>query len=184
MKLIPLILALFWVTGSLCYGQKQNREVYPEQVSINHNDAVKKFSRDFVSTMHQYQGVMDMNSMMLGINNAAYVSQVGNDNTAILYQKGNGNVGIIDMEGNGNSSELNQNGNYLLSLLKLKGNYNSLDFDQSGNRLGAMFYLEGQGLNFDAVQNESGMQLLQGGSSIPLLIRHSGGTTPIIISNH
>jgi len=185
MKNLLLTALITILAGSLALAQTQREEIYPQQASIKHNQAVKKFSRDYVTLFanssllgNLQQGIMDVNQM-------AKIGIYGNENTAYLEQNGNWNIGLINIEGNNNEASLNQQGNRLYSNLNLIGDYNKLDVLQDGTNLQNYIQLRGNNLSFNVEQTNSGLQLLQNGArSIPLRIQQTGGIIPIIIENH
>ena len=114
----------------------------------------------------------------------ARINIKGNDNTAELTQSGVNNIGVIDITGDSNFASLAQRGNGLFSAVNIDGFSNKLDMSQTGDNLQNMILIEGTGLTFDIVQDASGIELTQTGSSIPLQIQHTGSIIPIIIKNN
>jgi len=165
--------------------ESKKQEIYPKQVSIEHNDAVQHFSRDFVTSLYDRSQALNLQTLSSSFNNIASVYMMGDENTAVLKQLGSGNIGLINIWGSYNETSLTQEGQNLFAQLGIKGNGNTLEFDQSGSYNGAVFFLLGDGMDYKASQTNAGMQLLQGGAtSIPFSIQHTGGTIPIIISHN
>lgn len=190
MKTLLLTLSIVLGTALLASAQQSSGsskpEIYPQQVSIHHNDAVQHFSRDF-RTARTFGQSLNLFSLMgdVNFNNLSAVGLRGNENTAVLSQVGSGNVGIISVIGSNNDTSLSQNGNNLYALLGIDGSGNTLDFSQTGSYNGAAFLLNGNGMDYKASQTDAGMQLMRGGrTSIPFTIRHSGPSTIPIIINH
>ncbi|MDZ7691748.1 MAG: curlin repeat-containing protein [Balneolaceae bacterium] len=166
------------------YGQRAEAEVYPEQVSINHNDAVKSFSRDFVTTLSRRNSA-NMFGSNFDISNMAAINVWGDGNTAFFNQQGAGLLGAINVFGDENQASLSQSGSNLVSILTISGDYNHFDMTQQGVGLNNALFLIGSGLNFDAVQTNSGFELRQGGqTSIPISIQHTGQLPPLIIERN
>lgn len=186
MKTLLFTIALILTLATGAASQQNTKpEVYPRQVSIEHNDAVQHFSRDFVTSLYGRNAVLNLSSLMGSVNNLASVNLIGDQNTAVLSQLGSGNIGLINVIGNYNETSLTQEGNNLFAQLGIKGDNNSLEFDQSGSYNGAAFLLFGNGLDYKATQTDAGMQLFQGGgTSIPFTIQRTGRTIPIIISHN
>lgn len=162
----------------------QRSEVYPEQVSIQHNEAVKSFSRDFV-TMLPGASSSDFLNGDFSINNMAAISIWGDENQATLNQQGYGILGYINIDGDENQARFNQSGTNLNSILTISGDANQFDMVQDGSGLSNGFLLIGSGLQFDVTQTNSGFELNQNGqSSIPFSIQHTGQLPPIIIEKN
>lgn len=180
-----LLICLIMVLGALsAYGQGHSSEVYPKQASIEHNDAVKKFSRDVVSFFGRSPMFGGLQQRGMDVNQFANITTIGHENVAILSQMGNWNIGMIDIEGNNNRTTLEQRGDRLYSQLDVNGNFNRLNVRQDGTDLQNFIYLSGNGLDFGLTQTNSGLQLMQSNpGSIPLTIQHSGRSIPIIIHN-
>lgn len=119
------------------------------------------------------------------INQLAYLSVKGDNNMTSITQIGSYNVGVIMINGNSNDASLYQNGSSLFSFIKIKGDKNILDVDQTGTALQHLIILEGSGVNFDILQNNQGVTLIQkgGNSPAPIIIRRNSGRVPIIIKN-
>jgi len=167
-------------------AQDSNQEVYPEQTSIEHNQAVKDFSSRYVFTLTgSGLSLENLQQAAAGTNQFALINTVGDNNIATLIQTGGiGNAGLIDILGNQNKASLNQNGSNLLSILEIKGNLNQFNMDQLGSNLQKHVLIDGTGLQFDAEQTNAGFKLMQTGSSIPFTLEQNGGSLPIIISNN
>jgi hypothetical protein len=166
-------------------SQGLNKEVYPKQAAIEHNQAVKRFSRDFVLTTESSRAPIGMQAMLRSINNVAGIRIRGEENITVLQQEGAGLIGFMNVRGDGNDILVQQEGYDLLSLVNIRGNANRLTVSQQG--LGLQHYLQisGSGLQFDARQTQRGFVLEQHGyGSIPMTIEQTGGMVPLqIITN-
>jgi len=177
---------IFSFNFGVAIAQDANQEVYPEQISIEHNQAVKDFSSRYVSTLTgSALSLENLQQAAAGTNQFALINMVGDNNIATLIQTGGiGNAGLIDILGDQNKASLNQNGSDLLSILEIKGNLNQFNMDQLGSNLQKHVLIDGTGLQFDAEQTNAGFKLMQTGTSIPFTLEQNGGSLPIIISNN
>ncbi|HEX6982044.1 MAG TPA: hypothetical protein VF181_04730 [Balneolaceae bacterium] len=184
MKTLILFILMSTAIASASMAQKTDREIYPKQVSIEHNEAVKSFSGDFVTAFLSNFSLADLqqaskSSLFSSIN------MIGNENVAFLIQEGLNNAGMINILGRKNEAKLSQRGQNLFSILNLFGNYNNFEMVQQGTGLQSYLNLGGSGLNFEAFQTNSGMTLIQRGpGAIPLTIHQTGQAIPIIIRNY
>lgn len=175
-----LIIAILTVLlGSLgAHAQNVDREVFPEQVSIEHNQAVKSFSRDFVITLPaaspadrdlpaiDRQTAMvtqrgDMNTLNLiqsGTQNYAEIATIGNRNTVDWSQFGKGNWVKLNLIGDDNNFEGNQRG--IANQLNL--NHTGNGVNQSFNQIGNSHYLEfnGVGIPMSVTQRGNGAAII------------------------
>jgi len=185
MKNLMLTALITVFAGSLALAQTQREEVYPQQASIEHNQAVKTFSRDYVTLFANSSLLGYLQQGLMDVNQIGKIGVSGNNNTAYLEQNGNLNIGLINITGNNNEANLDQQGNRLYSNLNLIGNYNKLDVLQVGINLQNYIQLRGDNLSFNVEQTNSGLQLMQNGAhSIPLKIQQTGRIIPLIIQNH
>lgn len=185
MKVILLVAVLSLASLLTVSAQESDREVYPEQVSIEHNEAVKNFSSDFVSSFPT-TGLFDNSALtLLGVNNLAALNVQGSENLTVLNQQGYGIFGGINILGDSNKASLSQSGSDLMSILDIRGDYNIFDMTQQGIGLKNIVFVLGSGLQFDALHTNAGFELNQvGAGSIPLSIEQKGTTVPIIIENN
>lgn len=186
MKMLLLIVVFSLGTSITTTAQQTaKKEVYPVQVSIEHNEAVKNFSSDFVSSFTS-SSLFDRPSFSLfGINNLASTNIRGSENLTVLSQQGYDIIGGINILGNQNTATLNQSGSDLLSILNIKGNYNEFNMTQQGIGLQNLVFILGSDLHFDALHTNNGFELNQHGvGGIPMSLEQTGGTLPIIIENN
>lgn len=183
MKVLLLPLLIYGLCITKAYGQEV-KEVYPKQASIEHNDAVQSFSKDFSLTLPGFPS--SSNFQTPGeFNNIASINVLGSENITVLNQMGYDITGLINVLGNQNRATLSQEGSDLHSVLNIEGDYNNLDLIQQGTGLQNYLQIHGSGSNFDVYQNNMGTEFSQTGmGSIPLSIQHTGRTVPIIIENN
>lgn len=180
--LTMLLVGLFAISTQ---AQKLDREIYPKQASIEHNEAVKSFSGDFVSLFTNSSILGNLQQMSMDANQIANIRTIGDENMAALSQMGVSNIGIINILGNDNNASLEQRGDRLFSILDIRGNRNSLDMLQDGMDLQNFLQITGSDMAFDVQQTNAGLQLMQTGfGSMPISIQRSGRSIPIIISNN
>lgn len=180
--LLNFLLSTFIISISTAQGI--NREVFPRQVSIEHNQAVRTFSRDFATAFSNNFIATKPDRAFADFSQLSAINILGDANYASLLQKGFNNAGIINIRGNRNEAKVKQQGQYLFSIVNLLGDDNQLTMNQQG--VGQISYLQlmGSGINFDAFQSSSGMKLIQSGTGIPLIIQHRGRPLPIIIRSN
>src|SRR5690554_4462007 len=106
MKKLSIILILLF-TCSWAYAQ--NREVYPQQVSIDHNQAVQRFSSDYVTM--QTSRAEDMAVNAGDATNLASFSIAGLHNLFSLTQNGLSNSFFLTINGSENEADFEQDGN-------------------------------------------------------------------------
>lgn len=181
MRTLILYLIFIGVFISAAIAQ-ENQEIYPQQASIDHNQAVKNFSSDYMSAL-QNNSQLNLQQLSDGIS-SALINVEGNENLTVLSQQGYGIVGLIDIKGHNNQTSMQQNGSNLLSVLEIEGHSNKFDMKQTGNNLQNYFQIFSSDANFELQQNNSGMQFRQSGTgTIPLSIQQSS-SKPIIIRNN
>lgn len=180
-----LVLISGGLFASTAAGQNSVQEVYPAQVSIDHNDAVESFSGTYISTLSgsPLQDIWRKGERSSG--HLAVVHLTGVENTAVLTQEGYGISGLIEIGGAFNEARLEQRGADLLSILNIRGNANQFDMTQLGRGLQNYFNIYGSRQDLDVMQTNRGMRLTQTGTgSVPFSIQQTGRPSPIIISNN
>lgn len=184
MKNLMFAMLITAFTAGVVMAQ-ETEEVYPQQSSIVHNDAVISFSQDYVITNPNNYLPSFFQDADTDINQIGNISITGNYNIAYLSQIGNQNIGMINIEGDNNEANLNQMGSSLYSNLNLIGNYNRLDVLQEGSDLQNYIKIGGNNLQFSVEQDNLGLELTEiGSSTIPISIQHTGEIIPIIIENN
>ncbi len=187
MKNITLVIVIWGLAYIMAFGQQKdtNIEVYPEQASIEHNDAVKNFSRDFVTAFPAFNGLNSLGGSLLSINNTASINMLGSDNIAGISQQGYNILGEINIDGDNNNTQLIQKGLNLSSNINIEGNFNEFGMTQLGIGLQNNIQISGSNLQFNALHTNFGFQLQQQGvGSVPLSIQNTGRSIPIIIENN
>lgn len=181
MKTLVALFLFFGFLISSAFGQS-SQEVYPKQVHIEHNDAVKSFSKDYVSLFRTSDLGLFADHENGSIGN---ISVTGSENVSFLLQQGYGIKGFIDVVGDHNLTSLQQQGGDLMSTLDIQGNQNQMDMTQQGFGLSNSIQLFGSGSNIDAMHTSQGLFLQQSGPGvIPLTIEQKGRPSPLIIRNY
>ena len=182
--LLIVIWGIAW-TMAIAQNQQNRKEVYPKQASIEHNDAVKNFSSDFVTAFSGLDLFHDLGFSLSGMNNTGSIDVLGSNNISVLSQQGYNIFGDINIEGDNNTTQLNQAGLNLSSVIDIMGDHNSLGMTQFGIGLQNHLQISGTNLQFNALHTNFGFQLQQQGvGSIPLTIQNTGNSIPIIITNN
>ncbi|MGM0589421.1 MAG: hypothetical protein ACQETE_13450 [Bacteroidota bacterium] len=167
------------------YAQDLNREVYPKQSSIEHNQAVKSFSSDYLLLTEGNSSRIGISAMLDRAHNIASINMGGQENMAQIIQQGLALYGLIVIEGLDNQVSLLQQGADLQSTINMQGNHNQFDMIQRGEGLHNYIDISGMGLQYNAIQTNGGFQLQQQGQgSIPIRIEHSGTMIPVRIDNY
>ena len=182
--LINILLILFLFTMTEGMAQEKNREVdvFPDQVSIEHNEAVQRFSRDFVTSLaDRREGNQALNDAVNGANQVAIINQFGFDNTASIIQTGFGNFAKIHIKGNRNNARIDQDGNNNRALLNIFANDNDISLLQDGSN---NTFNSDAGLNHDVSQIGNNLSIQTRGIGIPLRIEQTGQGAGIIIENN
>ena len=111
-KLINIALIFLLVLATQLHAQNtqnNNRDVnvFPEQVSIDHNEAVERFSRDLTLILtKQLTGAEALNDAVNSADQVAIIDQFGDNNVAEIFQSGFGNFAKIDIKGNRNNATI------------------------------------------------------------------------------
>lgn len=170
------------------HAQKADREVdiFPEQVSIDHNEAVKRFSRDFVTTLSDRKNQRGALEDATGsANQVAIINLIGTGNTANITQSGIGNFALIDITGNDNDADVEQRGRSNQALLNIIGNNIGVGLSQLGNENFFSRTFTQNGFSGDFLQVGSGLNLqVSGSNGIPLIIEQRGQGAGVIIENN
>src|SRR5690625_2260982 len=132
---------------SSAWGQEV-KEVYPQQSSIEHNRAVKNFSKDFVLTLPESRLSPGTQYPGNEFNNIALIEISGSDNITALSQQGYGITGSVNVMGSKNRTDFSQAGSDLYSMLRIEGNLNEFDMRQYGTGLQNNILLRGSDTNF------------------------------------
>lgn len=184
-RLILILLASFIGTTAYAQGVERDVDVFPEQVSIEHNDAVKKFSKDYVSSGIMSSSASSFINSILQANQLAIINQFGNDNIASISQSGNGNQAYVTIFGDRNEAGVEQYGNDNFALLKILGNDNEYGLLQEGNdnRFVGGIFTNGYQNNYVQSGNELTFEL-QGPNSMGLMIEQFGQGFDLLIETN
>ena len=182
MKPLLTIVLLLLVGMSSAFSQNVDREIFPEQVSIDHNQAVKSFSGDFV-TMGVSTRSEDHKPPEVSVQ-TAIVTQIGMENMVLLNQTGELNYANITTDGNFNTVDWRQIGMRNWVSIVLDGNSFEIDGVQDGNFNEIRLNYEGDGVKQTFLQ-EGDHQLLEfSGTPIPMTVTQMGDGATVIIENH
>jgi hypothetical protein len=159
-------------------------EVFIQQASFDHNDAVKRFTGDF-TTMFDMD--FDSFSESSEYSNTAILNQYGNNNQSSVAQNGWGNKALINLLGDNNSTGIVQNGSDNQFVLNLEGSNNSVSGEQVGSqnrlRLDLIGTLNNQ--SFTQIGNNLTVELMDNGSGgIPMQIEQRGDGASVMIENY
>ena len=182
MKTLLTIVILIFLGTSASFSQSVDREIFPEQVSIEHNQAVKSFSGDFVT----------MSASTLSENNeppevsvqTAIVNQFGMENMVLLNQSGELNYASITTEGNFNEVDWSQIGMRNWVSIKLDGSNYDVTGKQNGNYNELRLDYEGAGVEQSFLQDGNHLFLEFSGVPIPMTVTQNGDGATVIIENH
>jgi hypothetical protein len=193
MKKLTLIilLGLFLALPGLALAQQDqlNSSVYIQQAkeSSTTSQANSTDSKDFMGIFSKIPASEWSIFKQLSGGAAAQkakINIIGSNNITTLKQSGSYNAGFIKINGDDNSAQLKQNGNNLLSFINILGSSNIMHVNQHGNALQNYIDVEGTGIKFNVVQNAQGVMLQQfGGSAIPIQVKTTAASVPIIIQN-
>lgn len=190
MKTLIHILLITFITGIVSVtAQTADRDVnvFPEQVSIEHNEAVERFSRDLTLILtKQLTGAEALNDAVNSADQVAIINQFGDNNVAEIFQSGFGNFARIDIEGNRNIAGIEQRGDENQAFLGIIGNDNVISLLQEGNNNIFNRTFTESGFNagpFVQTGNNLNIQVT-GSGGIPMIIEQTGQGAGIIIRNN
>ncbi len=182
MKTLLTIVILIFLGTSTSFSQSVDREIFPEQVSIDHNQAVKSFSGDYVT----------MSASSLSENDeppevtvqTAIVNQFGMENMVLLNQTGELNYANITTEGSFNHVDWSQIGLRNWVSVELTGNQNRITGEQRGDFNQLRLNYEGDGLDQSFLQDGNYQTLEFNGVGTPMTVTQTGDGATVIIENH
>lgn len=174
-------MTLFLVGMNYAFSQSVDREIFPEQVSIEHNQAVKSFSGDYV-TMSVSTRSEDHKPPEVSVQ-TAIVTQIGMENMVMLNQTGELNYADIITRGNLNEVEWLQDGRRNWVSIELIGNQNTIIGEQRGNYNELRLNYEGDGLDKSFLQDGNHQLLEFSGTPIPMTVTQRGDGATVIIEN-
>ena len=186
-KSINIALIFMLVLATQLHAQntqnnKRDVNVFPEQVSIDHNEAVERFSRDLTLILtKQLTGAEALNDAVNSADQVAIIDQFGDNNVAEIFQSGFGNFAKIDIKGNRNNASIEQDGNNNRALLNIFANDNDISLLQDGSN---NTFNSDAGLNHDVSQIGNNLSIQTRGIGIPLRIEQTGQGAGIIIENN
>ena len=183
------ILFVLILASEFAVAQTSNNpgEVFIRQATFDHNDAVKKFTGDFV-TLFGSEMDFDAFDQYDTEGNVAIVNQFGDNNNSTLIQNGIGNMARMNIFGNRNTTGLAQNGNDNLFILNLKGNDSIINSAQNGVNNLMRLNLIGSFPNqiFSQKGNGHTIELFDAGNGggVPMQIEQRGNGASVIIENY
>ncbi|MCC5915171.1 MAG: hypothetical protein JJU46_12395 [Balneolaceae bacterium] len=185
---------LITIIGVLCLNgltvAQNPSEVFIQQANVEHNEAVKQFTGDFILA---FSGQMSLSSFdqFDTDGNVAFVNQFGDGNVSTLIQNGIGNMARINIMGNRNVTGLEQDGNSNRFILNLEGSDNEITGSQIGNENEFRMDFVGDGISiqdqsFVQSGNNLTLQLFNNGNGggVPLQIEQRGNGASVIIENY
>ncbi|MBP3191740.1 hypothetical protein [Natronogracilivirga saccharolytica] len=181
MKTLAIISAFLLTGYTSVLSQNSEREVFPEQVSIDHNEAVRGFSGDFV-TMNPTAGRTD-EDLPETSQNTAIISLIGMENMVMLEQIGSMNRAALSINGDGNDAEFTQNGIGNTASVNVVGSDNFIRGWQEGNYNHIGLNYEGSGTQQQVQQLGNHQSAEFNGVGMPLTITQSGDGARVIIEN-
>lgn len=184
-NLILILIAGFVSASAIAQGVDREIDVFPEQASIEHNDAVKKFSRDYVSSGIMSSSANSFINSILQANQLAIINQIGNDNIASINQSGNNNYAMINIVGDQNEIGIDQDGNRNIAGLTFIGDQNEFSLIQRGDYNLFNRFKVTNGYQGQYIQNGLGLGLeIRGTNGIPMSIEQTGQNMGILIENY
>ncbi len=178
--LLTIVVLIFLASSAL--SQSVDREIFPEQVSIEHNQAVKSFSGDYVtmsaSSLSENEKPPEVSVQ------TAIVTQIGMENMVLLSQTGDLNYANISTVGDNNRVDWSQVGMRNWVSLELIGDQNRITGEQRGDFNQLRLNYEGDGLEQSFLQDGDYQILEFNGVGIPMTVTQRGDGATVIIENH
>jgi hypothetical protein len=182
--LLLLIVPLAGFMEANAQTAKNPGEVFIQQATFDHNDAVKQFTGDFVTMFEMDFDAFDESGEN---SNTAIVNQYGNNNTTGITQNGWGNKALVNLLGDYNTTGLEQSGSDNQFILNLEGSNNSVTGQQRGSQNSLRLDLIGTLNNqtFSQIGNNLTLELVDNGSSgVPLQIEQRGDGATVRVENY
>ena len=182
--LLLLIVALAGFMEANAQTSKNPGEVFIQQATFDHNDAVKQFTGDFVTMFEMDFDAFDESGEN---SNTAIVNQYGNNNTTGITQNGWGNKALVNLLGDYNTTGLEQSGSDNQFILNLEGSNNSVTGEQRGTQNSLRLDLIGTLNNqtFSQVGNNLTLELVDNGNGgVPVQIEQRGNGASVTVENY
>jgi hypothetical protein len=182
--ILLIILGLAAVFQAGAQTSQNPGEVFIQQATFDHNDAVKQFTGDFVTMFEMDFDAFDESGEN---SNTAIVNQYGNNNTTGITQNGWGNKALVNLLGDYNTTGLEQSGSDNQFILNLEGSNNSVTGQQRGSQNSLRLDLIGTLNNqtFSQIGNNLTLELVDNGSSgVPLQIEQRGDGATVRVENY
>jgi len=182
--LLLLIVALTGFMEANAQTSNNPGEVFIQQATFDHNDAVKRFTGDFVTMFEMDFDAFDESGEN---SNTAIVNQYGNNNTTGIKQNGWGNKALVNLLGDYNTTGLEQSGSDNQFILNLEGSNNSVTGQQRGTQNSLRLDLIGTLNNqtFSQIRNNLTLELVDNGSGgVPVQIEQRGNGASVTVENY
>jgi len=161
-------------------AQERESEIYPEQVSIDHNSAVQQFSRQFVSTLGMSGA--NLHAETSDLNNIISVGISGSDNITDLNQSGLQNLISLTIFGNRNETFMSQDGDNNTAVVLFDGDDNSLGLTQEGSFNRYFNFRQGNGHQDQVLQSGNHLMLEISGDGLPVSIEQYGNGAGAVVT--
>lgn len=181
MKTLAHIIILLLLGFANAFSQNSAREVFPEQVSIDHNEAVRGFSGDYV-TMNP-AAVRPGDDVAESRENTAIITMRGMENMVMLEQTGSLNRSIVSVTGANNEIKYSQDGFANTQSINIAGDQNFITGWQEGNYNHIGLNYSGSGVEQRFQQNGMNQSIEFNGVGIPISVSQSGDGARVIIEN-
>ncbi len=181
MKTLAIIILAVLLGTMGVHAQNVDREVFPEQVSIEHNQAVRSFSSDFVITLPAFSP--EIRELPTVDRQTAMLTQMGDMNNTALSQRGAQNYAELVTIGDRNKVGWSQVGTGNWVKLDLTGDDNNIDGTQFGsdNRLNLIHTGNGINQSYEQIGNSHFLEV--SGVGIPMSVTQRGNGAALIIEN-
>jgi len=182
MKIIITFTILLLVL-SLSDIAAQSNEVFPPQISTDHNEAVQMHSQRYVTSLYDNGGFA--NGVGSASTNFVDIVQFGVGNITDISQNGAGNFVNLSLIGNSNRTGIFQDGNFNSATILLSGNNNEFDLLQIGDNNIYNTERNHNGARSDLViQEGDNLNINISGQGVPLNIEQRGNGASVIIENY
>lgn len=182
-----LLLSLtFVLMHAISTAQVAKVDLYPQQVEISHNDAVRQFSQFFVSSFNTLGG-LSANQISGNANSALETNLAieGNNNSTSASQTGLYNYATVGIIGDFNQLNLMQDGTNNTALLGLRGDNNAFNLSQIGDNNFYVGAYRTSNASINAAQIGNNLRAVEIGiGRIPIVIRQEGNGASLIINHH
>jgi hypothetical protein len=173
MKKLIILMVLISISLGV-QAQDRQPDIYPEQVSIDHNSAVQQFSRQFISSFAGNGAVAQSGSALSGFTNLVTIMNYGSENLSELNQTGLQNLISLTIFGDRNQTTITQDGSFNSAVVLFDGNENNLGLTQEGSFNRYFNFRLGNGLQDQVLQSGNNLFLEISGDGLPVTIEQYG----------